>query len=51
MIGVDGFVGEIGGIDKKIIVVKNVGVMIFFVFYVKLIKEILKYEEGYKINY
>ncbi|MEK1379247.1 PDZ domain-containing protein [Limosilactobacillus fermentum] len=50
-IGADGSVGEIGGIDKKIIAAKNAGATIFFAPYVKPTKEILKYEEGHKTNY
>lgn len=47
----DGSVGEIGGIDKKIIAAHNAGAKIFFAPYVKPTKQILKYEEGHMTNY
>ena len=42
----DGTVGEIGGIDKKVIAAHRAGATIFFAPYIKPTKEILKYEEG-----
>lgn len=47
----DGYVGEIGGIDKKIIAAKEAGSTIFFAPYIAPNKEILKYEEQHKTNY
>lgn len=47
----DGNVGEIGGIDKKVIVAHNQGAKIFFAPYIKPTKENLKYEEDGKTNY
>lgn len=47
----DGSVGEIGGIDKKVIAAKRAGAKIFFAPYVKPTKELLKYEEQHKTNY
>ncbi|KRM62376.1 hypothetical protein FC26_GL002440 [Paucilactobacillus vaccinostercus DSM 20634] len=47
----DGSVGEIGGIDKKVIAAKKAGAKIFFAPYVKPTKELLKYEEQHKTNY
>ncbi|MDR3189692.1 MAG: PDZ domain-containing protein [Lactobacillaceae bacterium] len=46
-----GNVGEIGGIDKKILAAKNSGAQIFFAPYVKPTKKILKYEEKHMTNY
>lgn len=50
---VDGFgnVGEIGGIDKKIITAKKHGAKIFLAPYIKPTKEILKLEPGHQTNY
>lgn len=50
-ISADGAVGEIGGIDKKIIAAHRAGAKIFFAPYIKPTKEILKYEEGHMTNY
>ena len=47
----DGSVGEIGGIDKKIIAAHRAGATIFFAPYVKPTKLVLKYEEGHQTNY
>ncbi len=47
----DGYVGEIGGIDKKIITAKRAGAKVFLAPYVKPSKEILKLEPGHKTNY
>lgn len=47
----DGSVGEIGGIDKKVIAAHKAGATIFFAPYVKPTKTILKYEEGHQTNY
>lgn len=47
----DGTVGEIGGIDKKVIAAKKAGATIFFAPYVKPTKLLLKYEEGHQTNY
>ncbi|WP_367341817.1 SepM family pheromone-processing serine protease [Limosilactobacillus sp.] len=47
----DGSVGEIGGIDKKVIAAHRAGAKIFFAPYIKPTKTILKYEEGHKTNY
>ncbi|WP_283678838.1 SepM family pheromone-processing serine protease [Lentilactobacillus sp. Marseille-Q4993] len=47
----DGYVGEIGGIDKKIITAKRAGAKIFLAPYVKPTKTILKYEPDGKTNY
>ncbi|MCW3778069.1 SepM family pheromone-processing serine protease [Levilactobacillus namurensis] len=47
----DGNVGEIGGIDKKIIAVKRAGATVFFAPYIKPNKLILKYEENHQTNY
>ena len=44
-------VGEIGGIDKKVIAAHKAGATIFFAPYVKPTKTILKYEEGHQTNY
>ena len=46
-----GDVGEIGGIDKKVIVAHEAGAKIFFAPYVKPTKANLRYEEGGKTNY
>lgn len=48
---VNGYVGEIGGIDKKVIAAKEAGSTIFFAPYVAPTKELLKYEEQHKTNY
>ncbi|GAA3615827.1 SepM family pheromone-processing serine protease [Secundilactobacillus similis] len=47
----DGSVGEIGGIDKKIVAAKKAGATIFFAPYVKPTKAILQLEEGHVTNY
>lgn len=47
----NGSVGEIGGIDKKVIAAHRAGASIFFAPYIKPSKEILKYEEGHLTNY
>lgn len=47
----NGDVGEIGGIDKKIIAAKRAGATIFFAPYVKPTKLLLKYEEQHQTNY
>lgn len=47
----DGSVGEIGGIDKKVIAAHRAGATIFFAPYVKPSKLLLKYEEGHQTNY
>lgn len=47
----DGNVGEIGGIDKKVIVAGQEGAKIFFAPYVKPTKAILKYEDNHMTNY
>lgn len=47
----NGYVGEIGGIDKKIIAAKNAGSGVFFAPYITPTKEILKYEEQHQTNY
>lgn len=46
-----GNVGEIGGIDKKVIAAKRAGATIFFAPYVKPTKTVLKYEENHQTNY
>lgn len=46
-----GNVGEIGGIDKKVITAKKHGAKIFLAPYIKPTKTILKYEEDHKTNY
>lgn len=50
-IDANGDVGEIGGIDKKIIAAKRAGATVFFAPYVKPSKLLLKYEEQHKTNY
>lgn len=50
-INADGNVGEIGGIDKKVVAAHRAGAQIFFAPYVKPSKLLLKYEEGHKTNY
>ncbi|MGM9892464.1 SepM family pheromone-processing serine protease [Limosilactobacillus sp.] len=50
-IDADGHVGEIGGIDKKVIAAHRAGATIFFAPYIKPTKLILKYEEGHQTNY
>lgn len=47
----DGSVGEIGGIDKKVVAAHRAGATIFFAPYVKPTKALLKYEEGHQTNY
>lgn len=47
----EGNVGEIGGIDKKVIVARDAGAKIFFAPYLKPTKENLKYEENGQTNY
>jgi len=47
----DGTVGEIGGIDKKIIAAKKAGATIFFAPYVKPTKAVLALEEDHQTNY
>ncbi|GAA6236621.1 SepM family pheromone-processing serine protease [Apilactobacillus micheneri] len=47
----NGNVGEIGGIDKKIIAAKNAGAKYFLAPYVKPTKDILKFEENNMTNY
>ncbi|TGD17841.1 SepM family pheromone-processing serine protease [Levilactobacillus suantsaiihabitans] len=47
----DGNVGEIGGIDKKIVAAKKAGATVFFAPYVKPSKLLLKYEEHHQTNY
>lgn len=46
-----GRVGEIGGIDKKVVAAHRAGATIFFAPYVKPTKTILKYEEHHQTNY
>ncbi|MDV7720094.1 PDZ domain-containing protein [Pediococcus ethanolidurans] len=50
-IATDGSVGEIGGIDKKIVAAKKAGATIFFAPYVKPTKLIEKYEPDHLTNY
>ncbi|AVK63212.1 peptidase [Lactobacillus sp. CBA3606] len=50
-IGADGSVGEIGGIDKKIIAAKKAGATIFLAPYVKPTKAVLALEDGHQTNY
>lgn len=50
-IDADGNVGEIGGIDKKVIAAHRAGATIFLAPYVKPSKLLLKYEEGHQTNY
>ncbi|WP_353485916.1 SepM family pheromone-processing serine protease [Apilactobacillus xinyiensis] len=47
----NGSVGEIGGIDKKIIAAKNNGAKIFLAPYVKSTKDVLKIEPNHQTNY
>lgn len=47
----DGSVGEIGGIDKKVIAAHRAGAKIFLAPYVKPNKLLLKYEEQHLTNY
>lgn len=47
----DGSVGEIGGIDKKVIAAHRAGAKVFFAPYVKPNKLLLKYEEHHMTNY
>lgn len=46
-----GYVGEISGIDKKIIAAKKSGATIFLAPYYKPTKELLKYEPNHMTNY
>lgn len=46
-----GNVGEIGGIDKKIIAARDAGAKYFLAPYVKPTKEVLKYEDQHMTNY
>lgn len=50
-IGPDGSIGEIGGIDKKVVAAHKAGAKIFFAPYIKPTKELLKYEEQHMTNY
>ena len=50
-INAKGQVGEIGGIDKKVVAAHKAGATIFFAPYVKPTKTLLKYEEEHKTNY
>lgn len=50
-IGLDGSVGEIGGIDKKVIAAHRAGATIFFAPYIKPTRLVLKYEDGHQTNY
>lgn len=50
-IDADGNVGEIGGIDKKVIAAHRAGATIFLAPYIKPSKLLLKYEEGHQTNY
>ncbi|AMV61901.1 Lon-like protease with PDZ domain [Pediococcus damnosus] len=50
-IATDGMVGEIGGIDKKIVAAKKAGATIFFAPYIKPTKLIEKYEPDHLTNY
>ena len=47
----NGYVGEIGGIDKKVIAAKAAGSTVFFAPYLPPNKNILKYEEKHQTNY
>lgn len=47
----DGSVGEIGGIDKKVVAAHRAGAKVFFAPYVKPTKLVEKYEEGHETNY
>ncbi|PWG00676.1 peptidase [Levilactobacillus bambusae] len=47
----DGNVGEIGGIDKKVIAAKKAGATVFFAPYQKPSRLLLKYEEHHQTNY
>ena len=47
----NGNVGEIGGIDKKIIAARDAGAKYFLAPYVKPTKEVLKYEDQHMTNY
>ncbi|KID41272.1 SepM family pheromone-processing serine protease [Fructilactobacillus fructivorans] len=47
----NGQVGEIGGVDKKIIAANKSGAQIFFCPYVKPTKTILRMEDGHQTNY
>lgn len=46
-----GNVGEIGGIDKKIIAARDAGAKYFLAPYVKPTKDVLKYEDQHMTNY
>lgn len=47
----DGTVGEIGGIDKKVVAAKKAGATIFFAPYLKPTKAVLQLEPGHVTNY
>ncbi|MTV81355.1 SepM family pheromone-processing serine protease [Secundilactobacillus folii] len=47
----DGSVGEIGGIDKKVVAAKKAGATVFFAPYIKPTKTVLQLEEGHVTNY
>ncbi|WP_022790888.1 SepM family pheromone-processing serine protease [Weissella halotolerans] len=47
----DGQIGEIGGIDKKVLAAKQAGVKIFLAPYIKPSKTVLQYEPDGKTNY
>lgn len=47
----DGSVGEIGGIDKKVVAAHRAGAKVFLAPYVKPSKLLLKYEEHHQTNY
>lgn len=47
----DGSVGEIGGIDKKVVAAHKAGAKIFFAPYIKPTKLVEKYEEGHMTNF
>lgn len=50
-IAADGTVGEIGGIDKKVVAANKAGATIFFAPYVKPTKTLLALEEHHQTNY
>lgn len=47
----DGSVGEIGGIDKKVVAAKKAGATVFFAPYLKPTKAVLQLEPGHVTNY
>lgn len=47
----EGYVGEIGGIDKKVIAANAAGSKVFFAPYIKPSRALLKLEEQHKTNY